>query len=53
MNAARMRQAAIWMLFAAALVLATAPAWRVIAYGVSPTLDQGLAFICRGVTASR
>lgn len=28
------------------LVLATAPAWRLLAFGVSPSLDQMLLFIC-------
>ena len=31
----RMRQNLIWCGFAAALVLATAPAWRVLAFGVA------------------
>jgi hypothetical protein len=44
----RMRQNLIWCGFAAAIVLATAPAWRVLAFGVSPTLDQALSFLCVG-----
>jgi hypothetical protein len=43
-----MRQNLIWCGFAAALVLATAPAWRVLAFGVIPTLHQALAFLCAG-----
>lgn len=44
----RLRQNLIWCAFAAALLLATAPAWRFLAFGVNPTLDQALAFICAG-----
>jgi hypothetical protein len=45
---ARLRQGLIWCAFALLLVLATAPAWRVLAFGVSPSLDQMLLFICTG-----
>lgn len=43
-----LRQGLIWGAFALLFVLATAPAWRVIASGVSPTLDQTLLSICSG-----
>jgi hypothetical protein len=45
---ARMRQGLIWTSFALLVVLATAPAWRVIAFGVHPTLDQALLFLRSG-----
>ena len=45
---ARMRQGLIWTGFALLVVLASAPAWRVIAFGVHPTLDQALLFLCSG-----
>jgi hypothetical protein len=38
----------IWAGFAMLTILATAPAWRVMAFGVHPTLDQALLFICSG-----
>jgi hypothetical protein len=45
---ARARHGMIWLAFAAAVVIATAPAWRGIVFGVNPALDQALAFICTG-----
>jgi hypothetical protein len=45
---ARLRQGLIWTGFALLVILATAPAWRVIAFGTSPTRDQALQFICTG-----
>ena len=44
----RMRQGLIWASFAILIALATAPVWRVLAFGVHPTLDQALLFICGG-----
>jgi len=43
-----LKQRLIWSGFAFLLVLATAPAWRVLAFGVSPSLDQMLLFVCSG-----
>jgi hypothetical protein len=43
-----MRQGLIWASFALLVVLATAPAWRVFVFGVHPTLDQALIFLCLG-----
>jgi len=45
---ARMRQGRIWTGFALLVLLASAPAWQVIAFGVHPTLDQALLFLCSG-----
>ena len=42
----RWLQIFIWTGFALLTVLATAPVWRVIAFGVHPTLDQALLFLC-------
>ena len=44
------RQRLIWCFFAILVALATAPAWRVIAFGPSPTLDQAILLICSGAT---
>jgi hypothetical protein len=45
----RMRTALIATTFAAAFVLATAPAWRQWVLGFNPSLDQVLQFaICGG-----
>lgn len=49
---AGLKQALIWCAFAVLLALATAPVWRVLAFGVSPPLDQMLLFICPGGRAS-
>jgi hypothetical protein len=41
--------AGIWMLFVAGTVIATAPVWRIYAFGVNPTLDEALQLsICGG-----
>ncbi len=41
--------ALIWLLFCAAVVLATAPVWRMWAFGFNPTFDQILQMsICGG-----
>ncbi len=45
---ARAKTTFIWIVFGILTVLATAPVWRVLAYGVNPTLDQALLFICGG-----
>ena len=38
-----------WILFAGALLLATAPVWRLWAFGFNPTLDELLQIaICGG-----
>lgn len=48
-NGQRLRSGLIWLAFAAALVLATAPAWRLHVFGSNPTLDQLLQLsICGG-----
>ena len=49
---ATLRQGLSWCAFALLVVLATTPVWRVLAYGVSPTLDQALLFICSGAPRS-
>lgn len=43
-----MRQGLIWAGFAILVALATAPGWRLLAFGVHPTLYQALLFICGG-----
>lgn len=49
MKAIAPRDVAIWLFFAAALMLATAPVWRVWAFGFNPTFDQLLQLsICGG-----
>ena len=42
------RAGLVWAAFAAALVLATAPVWRLWVFGFNPTLDQLLQIICTG-----
>jgi len=43
------RDAVMWSAFAAALVLATAPVWRMWLVGFDPTLDQLMQLaICGG-----
>ena len=42
------RAGLIWTAFGAALVLATAPVWRLWVFGFNPTLDQLLQIICTG-----
>jgi hypothetical protein len=39
-RSARLRNGLIWIAFALALVLATAPVWGRLAYGFNPTFDQ-------------
>ena len=36
----------VWFGFAMLLILATAPVWRLVVFGLSPTLDDLLAVIC-------
>lgn len=49
MIAPRFQNGIIWCAFAAALVLATAPVWRLWLFGFYPTLDQLLQLsICGG-----
>jgi hypothetical protein len=43
-----LKQGLIWCAFALLLVLATAPAWRLLASGVGSSLDPALLFICSG-----
>ena len=38
-----------WAVLGLGLVLATAPAWRLLVTGVDPTLDELLAIVCSGV----
>jgi hypothetical protein len=45
---ASLKQSLIWCAFAFLVVLATAPAWRVLAFDISPPLDRALVFICSG-----
>jgi hypothetical protein len=45
---ASVRAGLIWMAFGVALVLATAPVWRLWVFGFNPTLDQLLRIICTG-----
>ena len=45
---ATVRAGVVWAAFGAALVLATAPAWRLWVFGFNPTLDQLLQIICTG-----
>jgi hypothetical protein len=42
------RNGLIWSAFAVALVLATAPVWRLWIFGFNPMLDELLAIICKG-----
>ena len=42
----RVREGWGWLLFGAAVVLATSPVWRQLAFGFSPTLDQLLQIVC-------
>jgi hypothetical protein len=44
----QLREALIWIGFGLLTLLATTPVWRVVAFGVHPTLDQALLFICGG-----
>lgn len=37
-----------WVVLGVALIVATAPAWRLLALGVDPTLDELLAILCPG-----
>ena len=45
---ASVRAGVIWTTFCAALVLATAPIWRLWVFGFNPTLDQLLQIVCTG-----
>jgi hypothetical protein len=45
---ASLKQGLIWCAFALLLVLATAPAWRVLAFDISPSVDRAILFICSG-----
>jgi hypothetical protein len=45
----RIQKGVIWLGFAGALVLATAPVWRLWVFGFSPTVDEFLQLaICGG-----
>ena len=45
----RVHNGIIWSAFAAALLLATAPVWRLWVFGFNPTFDQLLQLsICGG-----
>ncbi len=35
-----------WLVLGAGLVLATAPAWRLLVFGIDPDLDRLLAILC-------
>ena len=48
MTAQRVTNSFIWFAFAAAIVLATAPVWRLWIFGFNPTLDEMLRIVCRG-----
>ncbi|MBE7201820.1 MAG: hypothetical protein INR70_29010 [Parafilimonas terrae] len=45
--AARLGHGLPWIVLAAALTLATMPAWRPLLVGVAPSLDDLLAIRCR------
>ena len=50
--AGRVQNGIIWLAFAGALVLATAPVWRLWVFGFNPTIDQLLQLaICGGPLA--
>ena len=42
----RVQTASIWAAFGVAVVLATAPVWRLWVVGFNPTLDELLQVIC-------
>jgi hypothetical protein len=44
---ARLRNGVIWVAFALALIVATAPVWRLWVFGFNPTLDDLLQIMCR------
>ena len=44
---ARMANAGIWFAFAAGVILATAPVWRLWVFGFNPTLDEMLRIVCK------
>jgi hypothetical protein len=47
--ASRVQNGIIWFAFAGALILATAPSWRLWVFGFNPTLDELLQLaICGG-----
>jgi hypothetical protein len=49
MIASRIQNGVIWFAFAAALILATAPMWRLWVFGSNPTIDELLQLaICGG-----
>ena len=43
----------VWSVFVVLVVLATAPVWRLAAFGFNPTLDDFLAFICSSSPSGR
>lgn len=45
---ARLARALPWAVLGLGLVLATAPAWRLLVLGVDPTLDDLLEIVCAG-----
>jgi hypothetical protein len=45
---ASFRNGLVWAAFGLALILATAPVWRLWVFGFNPTLDEMLQIICSG-----
>lgn len=43
----RLRNGVIWMAFALAVVVATAPVWRLWIFGFDPAMDDLLQIMCR------
>jgi hypothetical protein len=43
-----LRNSVVWSAFALALVVATAPVWRLWIFGFNPTLDELLNVVCTG-----
>jgi hypothetical protein len=43
------RRAAPWAVLTLALILATFPAWRLVAFGYEPTLEDLLTLRCFGL----
>jgi hypothetical protein len=44
----RVTNRVMWVSFAAGVVLATAPMWRLWVFGFNPTLDEMLRIVCKG-----
>lgn len=47
MTAQRVINGVVWFAFAGAIVLATAPVWRLWVFGFNPTLDEMLRIVCQ------